>query len=56
MLSILFCIITGRDRVKQLRANTVYFRQRVKEMGYIVYGNDNSPVVPLIMCLPTKVS
>ncbi|XP_072032151.1 serine palmitoyltransferase 2-like isoform X1 [Amphiura filiformis] len=44
----------GKERVRQLRINTRYFRQRVKEMGFIVYGNDDSPVVPIIICLPTK--
>jgi len=40
----------GRDRIEQLARNTHYFRQRLKQLGFIILGNDHSPVVPLMLC------
>nr|XP_033795534.1 serine palmitoyltransferase 3-like [Geotrypetes seraphini] len=45
----------GIERVKQLAENTKYFRQRLHEMGFIIYGCDDSPVVPLLLYMPGKV-
>ncbi|XP_057703625.1 serine palmitoyltransferase 3 isoform X1 [Corythoichthys intestinalis] len=54
--------ITGQDgstegirRIRQLAQNTRYFRTRVKKMGFIIYGNDDSPVVPILLYMPGKV-
>ncbi|KAM4723925.1 serine palmitoyltransferase 2-like [Anableps anableps] len=45
----------GSDRVRQLAGNTVYFRRRLREMGFIIYGNDDSPVVPMMLYMPAKI-
>ncbi|XP_072437613.1 serine palmitoyltransferase 3 [Chiloscyllium punctatum] len=45
----------GIERVHQLRENARYFRRRLREMGFITYGNDDSPVVPLLLYMPGKV-
>lgn len=45
----------GIRRVRQLAANTRYFRARLEEMGFIIYGNDDSPVVPILLYMPGKV-
>ncbi|XP_026079357.1 serine palmitoyltransferase 3 isoform X1 [Carassius auratus] len=45
----------GQRRVRQLAENTRYLRSRLKEMGFIIYGNQDSPVVPLLLYLPGKV-
>ncbi|XP_008396458.1 serine palmitoyltransferase 2b [Poecilia reticulata] len=45
----------GADRLKQLSENTNYFRRRLREMGFIIYGNDDSPVVPLMLYMPAKI-
>ncbi|XP_050981863.1 serine palmitoyltransferase 3 [Labeo rohita] len=45
----------GQRRVRQLAENTRYFRSQLKEMGFIIYGNQDSPVVPLLLYLPGKV-
>uniref|UniRef100_A0A7N6FBD0 serine C-palmitoyltransferase n=1 Tax=Anabas testudineus TaxID=64144 RepID=A0A7N6FBD0_ANATE len=45
----------GRDRVRQLADNTVYFRKRLREMGFITYGNNDSPVVPMMLYMPAKI-
>lgn len=45
----------GRRRVRQLVENTRYFRSKLQEMGFIIYGNRDSPVIPLLLYLPGKV-
>ncbi|CAL9688094.1 unnamed protein product [Knipowitschia caucasica] len=45
----------GIRRVRQLAENTRYFRARLKKMGFIIYGNDDSPVVPILLYMPAKV-
>ncbi|XP_004559826.1 serine palmitoyltransferase 3 [Maylandia zebra] len=45
----------GLRRIRQLAENTKYFRSRLKEMGFIIYGNNDSPVVPVLLYMPAKV-
>ncbi|XP_076129485.1 serine palmitoyltransferase 2b [Alosa pseudoharengus] len=45
----------GRDRLRQLAENTTYFRRRLQESGFIIYGNEDSPVVPLMLYMPAKI-
>ncbi|XP_015905786.2 serine palmitoyltransferase 2 isoform X2 [Parasteatoda tepidariorum] len=56
-------ILMGRDgstegvkRVRQLERNTRYFRRKLKQQGFIIYGNEDSPVVPLMLYFPSKVT
>uniref|UniRef100_F1KUP3 serine C-palmitoyltransferase n=1 Tax=Ascaris suum TaxID=6253 RepID=F1KUP3_ASCSU len=44
----------GERRIERLARNTRYFRQHLKRMGLIVYGSDDSPVVPILIYYPTK--
>lgn len=46
---------TGQRRIAQLARNTQYFRRRLKQLGFIVYGNDDSPVVPMLIYFPGKI-
>jgi len=46
----------GQRRIRQLAANSKYFRTKLRRMGFIVYGNDDSPVVPLMLYMPAKIS
>ncbi|XP_065919421.1 serine palmitoyltransferase 2-like isoform X2 [Dysidea avara] len=39
----------GKMRIDALAENTGYFRRRLKEMGFVLYGNDHSPVIPLLL-------
>lgn len=48
-------LIGGLRRIRQLAENTKYFRSRLKEMGFIIYGNNDSPVVPVLLYMPAKV-
>uniref|UniRef100_A0AAY4DZN0 serine C-palmitoyltransferase n=1 Tax=Denticeps clupeoides TaxID=299321 RepID=A0AAY4DZN0_9TELE len=45
----------GRERLQQLSENTTYFRRRLHEMGFIIYGNEDSPVVPMMLYMPAKI-
>lgn len=49
------CPLPGADRLRQLSENTTYFRRKLREMGFIIYGNDDSPVVPLMLYMPAKI-
>ncbi|MED6270044.1 Serine palmitoyltransferase 2 [Characodon lateralis] len=45
----------GIRRIRQLAENTKYFRAKLKDMGFIIYGDDDSPVVPVLLYMPGKV-
>lgn len=55
IISVIDCLMDtnttseGSKRLATLRENTQYFRSNLKSKGFIVYGDDNSPVVPLIV-------
>ncbi len=44
-----------QERIQRLARNTRYFRRRLQQMGGIVYGHDDSPVVPLMIFFPSKI-
>jgi len=46
----------GNKRIVQLAENTRYFRRKLVDMGFIVYGNKNSPVVPMLIYMPASVT
>ena len=48
--------VSGQKRIKQLARNVRYFRRQLVDMGFIVYGNDNSPVVPVMIFMPAKIA
>ncbi|CAJ0934618.1 unnamed protein product, partial [Mesorhabditis belari] len=43
----------GQSRVDRLARNSRYLRLRLKQQGYIVYGSDDSPVVPVLLYYPS---
>ena len=46
----------GLRRIKQLARNSRYFRQKLQKMGMIVYGHDDSPVVPVMLFVQAKIT
>lgn len=46
---------TGQGRVATLARNTRYFRRRLKQLGFVVHGHKDSPVVPLLLYFPVKI-
>ncbi|KAK6640651.1 hypothetical protein RUM44_012348 [Polyplax serrata] len=45
----------GARRIRQLARNTKYFRQRLRQIGVIIYGNEDSPVVPMLVYMFSKI-
>lgn len=45
---------TGAKKLMQLRENSNYMRTKLKEMGFIIFGNADSPIVPLLLFHPPK--
>ncbi|KAK3092967.1 hypothetical protein FSP39_009476 [Pinctada imbricata] len=45
----------GRKRIQQLKWNTRYFRRRLYDMGFILYGNVDAPLVPMLIYVPARV-
>ncbi|ESO92142.1 hypothetical protein LOTGIDRAFT_233207 [Lottia gigantea] len=50
------CGNDGLRRIRQLAWNTRYVRRRLREFGFIVYGNKDSPVIPIIIYYPAKLA
>ncbi|EDV29943.2 uncharacterized protein Dana_GF18993 [Drosophila ananassae] len=46
---------TGRKKILQLARNTRYFRRRLAQLGVITYGHEDSPVVPMLVYLFSKI-
>lgn len=46
----------GKRRTEQLARNSLYFRRRLAQMGVITIGHDNSPVVPMMVYLFSKIA
>ncbi|KAK2745234.1 serine palmitoyltransferase component [Myotisia sp. PD_48] len=44
----------GEERLQRLAFNSRYLRLGLKRLGFIVYGNDDSPIVPLLLFNPAK--
>ncbi|KAI8971449.1 pyridoxal phosphate-dependent transferase [Mycotypha africana] len=46
----------GVDRIHALAENARYFASALRRMGFIVYGDEGSPVIPLLLFNPAKIS
>jgi len=55
-LNIIATTDDGKRRIAQLARNSRNFRQGLKKIGCIVYGNDDSPVVPALIYSPCKIA
>lgn len=47
---------TGRQKLDSLHSNALFFRAEMKRLGLHVLGNDDSPIVPVLVYSPTKVA
>lgn len=45
----------GRRLINQLASNVKYFRKKLKALGCVVYGNDDSPIIPMLVYMMSKV-
>uniref|UniRef100_A0A915IYF2 serine C-palmitoyltransferase n=1 Tax=Romanomermis culicivorax TaxID=13658 RepID=A0A915IYF2_ROMCU len=48
-------VMSGKDRIKNLAANTRYFQNRLKSLKIPVYGHEDSPVVTVPVHFMTKI-
>jgi serine palmitoyltransferase len=46
----------GQNKLKAIRENSNYFRKALMDMGAHILGDWDSPVVPLMICNPAKLS
>lgn len=46
----------GQNRLNQIRENSIYFMRKLKKLGFIVYGDEGSPVVPMLIFNPAKIA
>jgi serine palmitoyltransferase len=46
----------GRQKIATLAANSNYFRTEMVKMGLHVYGNYDSPIIPIMLYSPCKIA
>jgi len=46
----------GRARLAKLKENSNYFRRKLLENGFIILGDSDSPVIPIMIYSPTKMA
>lgn len=44
----------GEERLQRIAFNSRYLRLGLKRLGFIVYGHDDSPIIPLVLYNPAK--
>ncbi|KAG9534004.1 putative serine palmitoyltransferase 2, partial [Aureobasidium melanogenum] len=45
----------GQERLERLAFNSRYLRLGLKRLGFIIYGHDDSPIIPLLLYNPAKI-
>jgi len=43
----------GKNRIAKLHGNSNYFRKRLEELGYVVFGDLDSPIIPMMLYHPS---
>jgi len=46
----------GQEKIARLRQNSNYFRDEMKRIGFHVLGDYDSPIVPVMIYLPSKIA
>ncbi|KAJ2611473.1 serine palmitoyltransferase component [Coemansia sp. RSA 1365] len=46
--------LEGQQHLKQLAENSIYFAQKLKDLGFMVIGDYGAPIIPLMLFNPTK--
>lgn len=44
----------GEERLQRIAFNSRYLRLGLKRLGFIVYGHDDSPIIPVVLYHPAK--
>eukprot|EP01120_Amphizonella_sp_Union-15-10_P013852 TRINITY_DN6536_c0_g1_i1.p1 TRINITY_DN6536_c0_g1~~TRINITY_DN6536_c0_g1_i1.p1 ORF type:complete len:320 (-),score=65.60 TRINITY_DN6536_c0_g1_i1:70-1029(-) len=45
----------GRKKILALKENSRFFRRRLKDLGFQVFGDDDSPIIPVMLYHPVKI-
>lgn len=45
----------GQRRLEAIFNNSVYFMRELRKMGFIIYGDEGSPIIPLLLFQPGKI-
>lgn len=45
----------GQERLERLAFNSRYLRLGLKRLGFIIFGHDDSPIIPLLLYNPAKI-
>lgn len=48
-------IVTGAIKLLQIRENSNFFRSELQKMGFEVLGDNDSPVMPIMLYNPAKI-
>lgn len=48
--------LEGMNRLQAIYENSIYFMRELKKLGFIVYGDEGSPVIPLLIFHPAKIA
>lgn len=48
------CPGQGEERLRRIAFNSRYLRLGLKRLGFIVYGHDDSPIIPVLLYHPAK--
>jgi serine palmitoyltransferase len=48
------CPGQGEERLQRIAFNSRYLRLGLKRLGFIVYGHDDSPIIPIVLYHPAK--
>jgi len=46
----------GKNKIKQLHDNSNYFRKGLIDRGFRIYGDYDSPIIPLMLYYPSKIA
>jgi len=46
----------GKKKIRMLKENSLFFRQELKKMGCTVLGDEDSPIIPLMLYHPAKIA
>ena len=46
----------GQRRLDAIRENSIYFMRELKKMGFLVPGDEGSPIVPVLILNPAKIA
>jgi serine palmitoyltransferase len=50
------CPGQGEERLQRIAFNSRYLRLGLKRLGFIIYGHDDSPIIPLVLYHPAKIA